>query len=238
MFALRMSKIIPLEAFQLNDKQKLYLLIALKIQKLGLNISPKILLHGDQHIQSAIALKKSSMLLGVHDGFAFAAAVLLHYGQRISTITSDPYIGNTLWRTGVRPDQVELITSDFRSLERVRASMARGVIPAICIDYPNETGIKKFISPKVFDFGIRRGISIFFVKSRIGDDGSVHIYMDALQSTLDPVADAELFIDFIMTKKFIILLFPVQCHIIFIGKQYTKTFWCCWDLCMNNNIFS
>jgi len=187
---------------QLNLKERLHFLIMRTMYDLGVDCVPKITVHGDEHFQSAIQAKKSSLFLTIHDGFAFLSAIFLHYGQRTSIITSAPKIGDTLWRTGVRPDQVELITKDFRSLGRLKTSMDRGVIPCNCVDYENENGVYEWINPALFDFAIKKKLSLFFQKREIGDDGVANIYTAALNSTSDPIEDAQLFANFQMSTTY------------------------------------
>ena len=190
------------EQFQLNFKERLHLLITLRLRELGINFLSNVVVRGHNHFQSIVESKNTSLVLSVHDGYAFASSALLGLGQRVSIITSDPYIGNTLWRCGVRPDQVELITNDFRSLERLIRSMAQGITSTNCVDYQNSDGIYELISPTLFNLAIKKNIPTFFMKREVGDDGSIHLETAALTSTSDALADAKLFVDFQMSKNY------------------------------------
>jgi hypothetical protein len=196
MLALSQIKIEPFQFFQFNNKERLHFLIVWTMNAFGIQFIPNIALHGDQDIKSAIKANTSSLFLTVHDGFAFQLATLLHYGQKVSFITSAPNIENLLMRTGIRPDQVEMISKDFRSLERLRSFMTRGVIPVNTIDYLNKNGVFDLINPTFFKLAIKKNYSVFFAKREIGDDGVANIYTTALNTTLDPILDAQLFIDF------------------------------------------
>lgn len=186
----------PFNTYRLDTNARLHLLILMILKGRRINYFPNIRLHDDSNIKSAIASKKSSMLIGIHDGFAFGAALLHQYNQQASIITSDPFIGDTLWRTGLRPDQVNLITQDFRCLERLRLLSLKGVIPTNCVDYINENNVFYFINPNLFQFAILHKFSVYFLKNKVGTDGIVDLEIAKLTSTMDPMSDAQIFANF------------------------------------------
>jgi hypothetical protein len=186
----------PFRIFRLNANESLHLLIIMVMRELGINCIPKIILHDDIHIKSAIESNTSSMFVGVHNGFAFIAAILYQYGQRSSAISSDPFISKTLWLNGLRPDLIELITNDFRCLARLRLSMAQGIVPTNFVDFLADDEVFRYINPTLFAFAIQQNLKIYFAKRQIREDGAVYIETKELESSFDPIVDANLLIDF------------------------------------------
>jgi len=184
--------------FQLNFKERLHLLIVeIMRNSLGLDYRPKLEVQGD-YFKFAIKANTSSMFISVHDGFAFPATILFNLGQRSSLITAHPKVGDLLWRTGLRPDLIDLVTCDIRSLVKTRTLTLKGVISANYVDYKNPKNdvIERLINPSLFRFAIKEKFSIYFVKSEVEDNGSISILTELLKTTQDPIEDAKLFIKF------------------------------------------
>jgi hypothetical protein len=116
---------------------------------------------------------------------------LLHQlKQKTSLISSYPFIGDILWKNGLTPDKVTLISKDIRSLGRLKKTTKEGIISANCVDYQAADTTFSLINPNIFDFAARQGIDVYMFARQIDRSGHVHLFIEALEPSGDPIRDA------------------------------------------------
>ena len=178
--------------FQLNYKEFMLLSLVRKLHLSNINYVPRVDLVRQDSSSDIVNSKASAFILSVHNGFAFSGKVFSDLGLKGATISSDPFILNTLNRSGVKGD-VNIIKDDQYCLARLRESILKGEIISCNVDYAGPDGKCVYVSPALFDCAQKFNVPLYFAKSFVSEDGSVSV--DIKQSNYkNAVAD---FISFI-----------------------------------------
>ncbi|MBU3563171.1 hypothetical protein [Polynucleobacter sp. Tro8-14-1] len=184
---------------QLTKNELLLLLIIQIIRRQGFDSYPIIHLSNKKIFEELGRLNGSATICGVHTGFAFLPSIMAQFNRKISIISSDESIRDTLTRSGPSGN-IEVIPSDLFSFIRLRDSMTKGNLCVCSVDYSDGKKFR-YISPSLFEFSIQNGFSIYFFKSEVNSDGSVSVDLLKSQHDKDLYKSAAEFIYYITLNQ-------------------------------------
>jgi len=113
---------------------------------------------------------KPIMLLTTNNEFALTTRVLSDLGCSVTIIAYDPeqIAGGKFARSGVN-----IINSDAYCLAKLSKLIQSPGVVCCDVDFPDENGKCRYISPALFEFAHRFNMPLYFCKYKMLDDGSV-----------------------------------------------------------------
>lgn len=184
---------------QLTKNELLLLLIVQIIRQHGLDLCPTIRLSNKEAFEELGKLAGSATVCGVHTGFAFLPTIIAPFGRKVSIISSDNDIRDTLIRSG-RDGYIEIIPRDLFSFVRLRNSMQKGNLCVCSVDY-SDGKLFQFISPSLFEFSTLNKFPIYFFKSKVTDEGDVWVELRKSEFLQNPSKLTEEFILYLTTDQ-------------------------------------
>ena len=184
---------------QLTKNELLLLLIVQIIRQYGLDLCPTIQLSNKETFEELGKLAGPATVCGVHTGFAFLPTIMAPFGRKVSIISSDNDIRDTLTRSG-REGYIEVIPRDLFSFIRLRNSMHKANLCVCSVDY-SDGKLFQFISPSLFEFSSLNKFPVYFFKSEVNDEGKVQVGLKKSEFLQDPSKSAEEFILYITANQ-------------------------------------
>lgn len=186
------------QLFSYNTYERLYGLIIITMINKGVGVRPTLITTTEtKDLLNSIAISSEpNIVIGIHNGFAFGAAIFSNLNKKISVISSSNNILDTLIRSGANLRLIELINDDLKSLIKMKDLMNRGVLPVNCVDFVSNRGVYECINPNLFKFSLQTRSNLFFIRSEVTEDGYIKIEAIKHDSCGDSLADVHAFIDF------------------------------------------
>lgn len=182
--------------YQLQTSEYLLFELVERMKKRGIDYAPNIHLEDKALLIKFSAPDEGAIIVSVHTGFAFNLRILSDLGRKVSVISSDPSITETLARSGIRKP-VAIIKNDRYCLAFLKESIMEGSVACCAIDFKQDTKKFEYVSPTLFEFSNRLDIPIYFSKSFVLSDGSLSVRLLRVSGNSTAVECAQEFINFI-----------------------------------------
>ena len=117
---------------------------------------------------------KAIILVTAHNEFALTTRVLSDLGCDVTILAYDPeqVAAGKFARSGVK-SAINIINSDAYCLAKLSKVIQSPGVICCDVDFPDENGKCRYISPALFEFAYRFNTPLYFCKYKMLDDGRV-----------------------------------------------------------------
>jgi len=161
--------------YQLSKPELLLGCIIRRLKKFKIAYVPDVVFDHEQLI-NITSTGKAIMLLTAHNEFALTTRVLSDLGCGVTIIAYDPeqIAGGKFARSGVK-SAVNIINSDAYCLAKLSKVIQSPCVICCDVDFPDENGKCRYISPALFEFAHRFNMPLYFCKYKMLPDGNVSL---------------------------------------------------------------
>lgn len=161
--------------YQLSKPELLLGCIIRRLKKFKIAYVPDVVFN-HEHMASITSSGKAIMLLTAHNEFALTTRVLSDFGCNVTIIAYDPeqIASGKFARSGVK-SAINIINSDAYCLAKLSKVIQSPGVICCDVDFPDENGKCRYVSPALFEFAHRFNMPLYFCKYIMLDDGSVRL---------------------------------------------------------------
>ncbi|WP_160280010.1 hypothetical protein [Methylotenera sp. G11] len=159
--------------YQLSKPELLLGCITRRLRKFRIAYVPDVVFDHKQLI-NITSTNEVIILLTVHNEFALTTRVLSDLGCNVTTIAYVPeqIASGKFVRSGVK-SAVNIINSDAYCLAKLSKVIHNPGVICCDVDFPDENGKCRYISPALFEFAHRFKLPLYFCKYKMLADGSI-----------------------------------------------------------------
>jgi hypothetical protein len=159
--------------YQASNAELLLAYLVKRLRKFKIPYVPDVIFDHAQ-MTKITSTGKSVIVVTVHNEFALTTRVVSDLGANVTIIAYDPgQVANGKFvRSGVK-SYVNIINSDSYCLAKLTKVVQKADVICCDVDFPDENGKCRYISPALFEFANRFKIPLYFCKYRMSTNGSV-----------------------------------------------------------------
>jgi len=159
--------------YQLSKPELLLGCIIRRLKKFKIAYVPDVVFDHEQ-LTSITSSGKAIILLTAHNEFALTTRVLSDMGCSVTIIAYVPeqIVSGKFARSGIR-SAVNIINSDAYCLAKLSKVIQSPGVICCDVDFPDENGKCRYISPALFEFAHRFKTPLYFCKYSMLANGSI-----------------------------------------------------------------
>lgn len=186
--------------YQASNAELLLAYLVKRLRKFKIFYFPDVIFDHEQVIKIT-STGKSVILVTVHNEFALTTRVVSDLGSNVTIIAYDPgqVASGKFARSGVK-SYVNIINSDSYCLAKLTKVVQQGNVICCDVDFPDENGKCRYISPALFEFANRFKIPLYFCKYIMLANGSVSLVISESSDVTSVESCIDDFISFINTS--------------------------------------
>lgn len=187
--------------YQASNAELLLGYLVKRLRKFKIPYVPDVIFDHAQVIKIT-STGKSVILVTVHNEFALTTRVVSDLGANVTIIAYDPgqVTNGKFVRSGVK-SHVNIINSDSYCLAKLTKVVQQANVICCDVDFPDENGKCRYISPALFEFANRFRIPVYFCKYKMSTNGSVCLVISESTDVASAEGCVNDFISFINTSS-------------------------------------